>query len=79
MVGKKLLSVLERYGVKRYESVGKPFDPRHHEAVATEGDGSHVIEAYQEGYYLGDQVLRPAMVRTGNAPVGVPDGDGPAA
>ena len=68
MVGKKLLGVLERYGVKRYESVGAPFDPKFHEAVATDGDGSHVIEAYQEGYALGDQVLRPAMVRTGDRP-----------
>lgn len=68
MVGKKLLSVLERYGVRQYESVGAPFDPKHHEAVATDGDGSHVVEAYQEGYSLGDQVLRPAMVRTGDKP-----------
>lgn len=81
MVGRKLLSVLERYGVRRYESVGSPFDPKRHEAVATDGDGSTVLEAYQEGYLLGDQVLRPAMVRLGSAePVGdVPDGDGPVA
>ena len=77
MVGKKLLSVLERYGVRRYESVGAPFDPKHHEAVATDGDGSHVVEAYQEGYSLGDQVLRPAMVRTGDKPPAA--GDEPVA
>ena len=73
MVGKKLLGVLERYGVKRYESVGAPFDPKHHDAVATDGDGSHVVEAYQEGYTLGDQVLRPAMVRTGDKPPATSD------
>ena len=77
MVGKKLLSVLERYGVRKYESVGAPFDPKFHEAVATDGDGSHVIEAYQEGYTLGDQVLRPAMVRTGDKPP--PSDDEPVA
>ncbi len=77
MVGKKLLSVLERYGVRKYESVGAPFAPKFHEAVATDGDGSHVIEAYQEGYTLGDQVLRPAMVRTGDKPP--PSGDEPVA
>ncbi len=77
MVGRKLLGVLERYGVRRYESVGAPFDPKHHEAVATDGDGSHVVEAYQEGYTLGDQVLRPAMVRTGDLPA--PTGDEPVA
>lgn len=81
MVGRKLLSVLERYGVRRYESVGSPFDPKRHEAVASDGDGSTVLEAYQEGYLLGDQVLRPAMVRLGSAePVSdVPDGDRPVA
>lgn len=77
MVGKKLLGVLERYGVRRYESVGAPFDPKYHEAVATDGGGTHVIEAYQEGYTLGDQVLRPAMVRTGDKPP--PAGDEPVA
>ena len=77
MVGKKLLGVLERYGVRRYESAGAPFDPKHHEAVATDGDGSYVVEAYQEGYTLGDQVLRPAMVRTGDRPP--PTGDEPVA
>lgn len=72
MVGKKLLGVLERYGVKRYDSVGATFDPKHHEAVASDGDGSTVVEAYQEGYLLGDQVLRPAMVRIGDQPAPVP-------
>ena len=76
MVGKKLLGVLERYGVRRYESVGSPFDPKRHEAVATDGDGSTVVEAYQDGYLLGDQVLRPAMVRTGDRPA---PGDQPVA
>lgn len=80
MVGKKLLGVLERYGVKRYESVGATFDPKHHEAVASDGDGSTVVEAYQEGYLLGDQVLRPAMVRIGDRPSGTPpEGEEPVA
>lgn len=79
MVGKKLLGVLERYGVKRYESVGATFDPKHHEAVASDGDGSTVVEAYQEGYFLGDQVLRPAMVRIGDRPPESTESDEPVA
>jgi len=79
MVGKKLLGVLERYGVKRYESVGATFDPKHHEAVASDGDGSTVVEAYQEGYLLGDQVLRPAMVRIGDRPPAAAASDEPVA
>ena len=76
MVGRKLLGILERYGVRRFASVGQPFDPKRHEAVATDGDGSTVVEAYQDGYLLGDQVLRPAMVRTGDRPA---PGDEPVA
>jgi molecular chaperone GrpE len=70
MILKKLRSVLERYGVRRMDSLGQPFDPKHHEAVTSEpgSSGSHVAEVYQEGYYLGETVLRPAMVKTGDAP-----------
>ena len=68
MVGRKLHALLERYGVRQFESVGQRFDPKHHEAVATDGDGSYVVEVYQDGYQQGDQVLRPAMVRTGDKP-----------
>lgn len=76
MVSRKLMGVLERYGVKRLNSVGQPFDPQHHEAVATDDDGSHVVETYQEGYTLGGQTLRPAMVRTGKKPDNTGDGPG---
>lgn len=68
MVGKKLAGVLERSGVERLESLGQRFDPSIHEAVATEpgSSGEHVVEVYQEGYRLGQSLLRPAMVKTGN-------------
>jgi molecular chaperone GrpE len=53
-------------GVERIATVGQPFDPRHHEAVSMEeGDGVDevVSEELQAGYKLGDEVVRPAMVR----------------
>jgi molecular chaperone GrpE len=70
MIGKKLAAVLERAGVTPYESLGQPFDPALHEAVATDPGslGTIVVEVYQEGYRLGQNLLRPAMVKTGDPP-----------
>jgi molecular chaperone GrpE len=60
--------VLAALGVERFESVGQPFDPHRHEALAMEdGDGDQevVVEELQPGYLLGDTVLRHAMVKVG--------------
>jgi molecular chaperone GrpE len=67
-IEKKLTALLEREGVSQIDATGQPFDPAFHEAVATE-DGSTqnvVVEVYQPGYKLGEQVLRPAMVKVGD-------------
>lgn len=57
---------LSDIGVERIATVGQPFDPRYHEAVAMEdGDGSQEIvsEELQAGYRIGEDVIRHAMVR----------------
>jgi molecular chaperone GrpE len=67
LVYRKLLAVLDSEGVKRIEAVGESFDPNLHEAISMEpGDGfesGQVIGVVQQGYKLGDRVIRPAMVR----------------
>ena len=80
MVGKKLASVLERAGVTPIPALGERFDPALHEAVATEPGtaGDHVVEVYQGGYRLGGNVLRAAMVKTGDAPADRQDHDAAA-
>jgi molecular chaperone GrpE len=65
-VHQKLLSVLEKEGVRPFESVGKPFDPSLHEVVSTvpaedTADGTIVQEA-RRGYKFKDDILRPARV-----------------
>ncbi len=79
MVGKKLASVLESAGVTPVPTLGERFDPALHEAVATEPGtaGDHVVEVYQGGYRLAGTLLRPAMVKTGDAPGGGGDEDAP--
>ncbi len=56
---------LAKLGVERFTSVGTPFDPHLHEAIATDGAGDTVTEELQAGYKLGDTVLRHAMVKVG--------------
>jgi molecular chaperone GrpE len=71
MIERKLNAVLERAGVTQMDALGKPFDPSMHEAVASDpgSSGEQVVEVFRTGYKIGDQVLRAAMVRTGDKPV----------
>jgi molecular chaperone GrpE len=61
-----LLSALQRVGVEPFSPEGEQFDPQLHEAVAQqpiEGvESGTVAEVFQQGYRLGDSVLRPARV-----------------
>jgi molecular chaperone GrpE len=69
LIERKFAGVLERAGVTPIDALGQPFDPSMHEAVATEpgSAGSTVVEVYQTGYRLGQSLLRPAMVKVGDA------------
>jgi molecular chaperone GrpE len=62
-----LLSILESEGIQPMDAEGAQFDPNLHEAIMSEDSDQHesgqVIEVLQQGYTLGDRVLRPAMVR----------------
>jgi len=70
LVERKLRQVLEAEGLEAVESLGQPFDPRLHEAVAhtesTEPEGT-VIEEFQKAYRLHDRVIRPALVAVAKA------------
>jgi len=67
LIQKKLLSLLEAEGVQRIEAVGAAFDPNFHEAISHEPivgvQSGHVIAVVQNGYMLGERVIRPALVR----------------
>jgi molecular chaperone GrpE len=68
LIQRKLVGLLEREGVSKVESLGQPFDPSVHEAVATEPNNQDniVVEVYQQGYQQSGHLLRPAMVKVGN-------------
>ncbi len=62
---RELMRILEVEGVSRLESVGQPFDPTLHEALATmpaEAEPETILEEVEAGYRLGDKLLRPAKV-----------------
>jgi molecular chaperone GrpE len=67
LIRRKLQSILQAEGLKRIDAEGQVFDPNFHEAISYEpADGTesgHVIAVVQNGYMLGDYVVRPAMVR----------------
>ncbi|CAN1723652.1 Protein GrpE [Hyphomicrobium sp. 1Nfss2.1] len=66
MTEREFLNVLDRNGVKRMESSGQPFNPHQHQAMVEVDQPDMapgtIVQVYQEGYNLGDRVLRPAMV-----------------
>ncbi|MDT8284465.1 MAG: nucleotide exchange factor GrpE, partial [Thermovirgaceae bacterium] len=68
MVRDQIFSVLEGMGVSLIESIGKPFDPVFHEAVAIEepeADASEgiITEEIQPGYIIAGKVIRAARVK----------------
>lgn len=65
-VVKQFEKTLADVGIQRIKTVGESFDPNLHEAVSMEegeSDTEIISEELQAGYYLGDEVIRHAMVR----------------
>lgn len=63
---KELQRTLEKFGLTRIESTGKPFDPSvHHAMMQVERDDldeKMVAEEMRSGFKYRDKVLRPALV-----------------
>jgi molecular chaperone GrpE len=79
LIEKQFIGMLEsKWGLKRFESEGEPFDPEKHEAIAVDQSGDYpeqsVVEDFQKGYMLHDRVLRNAKVK-----VALPVSDQPQA
>lgn len=63
---RELLSALEKHKVKKMSPKGERFDPNYHQAMFEvpnkEIANNTVVEVIQEGYVIGQRMLRPAMV-----------------
>jgi len=66
MILNQLLAMMGRHGVSPFDSIGQPFDPELHEAVARQPHSEHaediVCEEMQRGYVLHERLLRAATV-----------------
>jgi len=69
-VADKLATALDSVGLAAFGVEGDPFDPSLHEAVQHDGDGSNPVigTVMRQGYRLGEQVLRHALVGVVDAP-----------
>lgn len=67
LIARKLQAILDGEGLQRIQAEGALFDPNFHEAISYEAadglESGRIIEVVQNGYMLGDYVVRPAMVR----------------
>lgn len=68
LVRSELAAALARVGVESFSPLGETFDPSVHEAMASvdpPGPGTAsgtIVEVYQDGYRLGETIIRPARV-----------------
>jgi molecular chaperone GrpE len=70
MIMSQFCTTMEKLGVEKIESLGKTFDPALHNAVMhtedeTRGE-NEIVEVFQEGFRIGDKVIRFAMVKVAN-------------
>jgi len=67
LIYRKLEGVLDAENITRIEAEGAEFDPNFHEAIgqvkSDEHESGQVAEVLQEGYMLGERIIRPAVVR----------------
>lgn len=70
MVFNQFKESLKKLGVETMDATGKPFDPEKHNAVMHVEDENYgentVVEVLQQGFTLGDKVLRFAIVKVAN-------------
>lgn len=66
MTERGLLASLEKHGVRKLEPEGQRFDPNFHQAMFEvpnpDVPNNTVVQVVQDGYVIGERVLRPAMV-----------------
>ena len=80
MVLRGFEEVANRLGLKRVPTVGNLFDPACHDAMQQEETNEHapgtIVGEVVPGYYLGERLLRPAMVVVAKPPTGTGDQGG---
>ncbi len=72
IVQKEFVTILEKHGVKKIESINKKFDHNYHQAMleveTDEFNEGYVVQEIQSGFTLHDRLLRPSMVGVSKKP-----------
>ena len=67
LIYQKLCNLLDGEGIQPIPAEKTAFDPELHEAISHEEnpdfESEQIIEVVQQGYTIGDRVIRPALVR----------------
>jgi molecular chaperone GrpE len=70
MIMAQFKTTMEKLGVTEMDCVGQKFDPAYHNAVMHVDDEekgeNEIVEVFQQGFMLGDKVIRFAMVKVAN-------------
>lgn len=70
MIMTQFKTTMEKLGVTEIESLGQKFDPNLHNAVMHVDDEekgeNEVVEVFQEGFKIGEKIVRFAMVKVAN-------------
>jgi len=63
---RQLQATLDRFGVKKIDPIGKPFDPNFHQVMAEvdapDQAAGTIVQVLQAGYMIHDRLLREALV-----------------
>lgn len=83
MTRKLFEDTMSKYGVRPFSAVGKPFDPRLHEAMqqveTADVPPNQVLMEVVRGYMLNDRLMRPALVSVSKPlPAPAPPAEGAA-
>ncbi len=70
MIMAQFKATMEKLGVTEMDCLGRKFDPAFHNAVMHVDDEekgeNEIVEVFQQGFMLGDKVIRFAMVKVAN-------------
>jgi molecular chaperone GrpE len=70
MIMAEFKKTMEKLGVTEMDCLGQKFDPAFHNAVMhvedEEKGENEIVEVFQQGFMLGDKVIRFAMVKVAN-------------
>lgn len=80
MVLRGFEEIANRLGLKRVPTVGNEFDPTCHDAMQQQETNEHapgtIVAEVVPGYFLGERLLRPAMVVVAKPPTRADERDG---